>query len=163
MTRLLAISVLSTAIAAAGLATSANAQWNPIGPFTLTNIGPIQVSLGLTFNCGLAGSGQVFSGPSGGAPGPAQVNSVGLTALSFLCPLVTFNNLPYNMLRPNPTTVVFQNVNVTAITGSCAGNLMGSFNPATGQFTFINATIPATTGSGSCVVNGVVGTVPALF
>ncbi len=167
MKRFVASSVLSTAIAAFGLASTAVAEtWSPTGPVSLSSIDPmsgapstLQVSKGITLDCGLSGGGSL-------AGSSALVNSLSLTAGDFLCIFVAFSNLPYNLEPEGGTSldsVTLEDVVVTAVTGNCRGNLTGDFDQTNGRITFTNATIPSDPVGGSpCVINGVVATSPAV-
>ena len=141
----------STTLILAGAASAET--WSPTGPVSLSNIGPVTVSKGITLTCGVSGSG-TLNGSN------ATVNSLALTG--GLCGNVRFTSLPYNLEGTSPTSVTLQNVVVTAITGNCAGDLTGSFNQSTGVITFSGATIPSNPAGGApCVINGQVATNPA--
>lgn len=140
---------------AAFLVPQASAQtFSPSGPFTLSNVGSITVSKGISLSCGLTGSGSVSGS------GAASVTSISLTG--FLCSSITFSGGPFAVSGPSPTTITISGVTVTAITGNCAGNLTGSYNQSTGVITFVNATLPATSGGNPCTVNGRVQISPTI-
>lgn len=134
------------AASAAFLVPQASAQtFSPNGSFTLTNIGTITVSKGITLSCGLTGGGSV----SGGA---ATVTSINLTG--GLCGSVLFTGTPYTVTSGSLTSITLNGVTVTAITGNCAGTLTGAYNQSTGVITFTNAAIPSTSGGNPCRVTG---------
>ncbi|MGK6355698.1 hypothetical protein ACMGDH_10795 [Sphingomonas sp. DT-207] len=140
---------------AAFLVPQASAQTvSPTGPFTLTNVGTISVTKGITLSCGLTGSGNVSSS------GAASVTSINLTG--GLCGSIVFSGTPYAVTSTSTSSITINGVVVTAITGNCAGNLTGSFNQATGEITFANATLPSTSGGNPCSITGKVKTTPAL-
>jgi hypothetical protein len=142
------------AASAAFLVPQASAQtFSPNGPFTLASIGSISVSKGITLSCGLNGGGNV----SGGA---AWVSSLNLTG--GLCGSVTFSGFNYPVTSTSLTTITLNGVVVTAITGSCAGTLTGTYNQATGVITYANATIPSTTGGNPCRISGRVQVSPTV-
>jgi hypothetical protein len=142
------------AASAAFVVPQASAQtFSPNGAVTLTSIGNITVSKGITLSCGLSGTGSV----SGGA---LSVSSITLSG--GLCGSVTFSGTPYPVTSGTLTSVTLNNVVVTAITGSCAGALVGSYNQATGVITYSNATIPSTTGGSACRVSGRVQVSPVV-
>ena len=162
------LTALSMAVVATGFAsTAASTTWMPNSPTTttgvlLSNVGNIGVSKGLTFNCGLSGSATIAPGGTS-----AQIDSLAFTAGFFLCPQIAFTGLPYTLTAPmpcnNPTeTVTINNVNVTAITGSCAGNLTGTLDQTTGRISFSGAILPTTTGGSNCSITGVIATSPAV-
>lgn len=141
------------AASAAFLVPQASAQtFSPNGPFTLTNVGTLTVSKGITLSCGLSGTGTV----SGGT---ATVTSITLSGV--LCGSVLFTSTPYPV-SASGGTITINNVRVTAITGTCAGPLSGSYNQSTGIVTFANATIPSTSGGNPCRVNGQVRLSPTI-
>jgi len=146
MKKILAALVL--AIASTGAAAD---TWSPQGTIGLANVGNILVKKGLTLNCGLSGSSTVD------AAGNASLGSLSLSGV--LCSLVNFTSLPYDLVGNAGNTVTLQGVSVTAITGSCSGDITGSFNQATGEITFDQAELPATSGS-PCVISGTISTNP---
>lgn len=148
------LSAGALAASAAFLVPQASAQtFSPNGAFTITNVGTIVVSKGITLNCGLTGSGNV----SGGA---ATVS--GLTLTGGLCGSVNFTGTPYT-ISASGTTVTINNVTVTAITGNCYGNLSGTYDQSTGILTFASATIPSNPPGGTpCKVTGRVQLSPIL-
>ncbi|TQV78889.1 hypothetical protein FKG94_12785 [Exilibacterium tricleocarpae] len=169
MKRLLALSVLSAAVATAGFASSASAMWtfSPAGPVTLSSpidpgTGspiPLQLFKGIPVSCNISGSGNIASGL-------ASVTSLSLVPGSFFCFAISFAGLPYD-LEPaggvSLTSVTLKDVTVTAITGNCRGDLTGDFDQATGIITFNGATIPSDPpGGADCVVTGPVATSPAI-
>ncbi|TGX54310.1 hypothetical protein E5A73_09395 [Sphingomonas gei] len=140
------------AASAAFLVPQASAQtFSPSGAFTLTNIGTITVSKGITLSCSLSGGGTV----SGGA---ASVSSITLSG--GLCSSVTFTGAPYTVTSGSLTSITLNGVIVTGITGNCAGSLTGAYNQSTGVITYTNATIPKTSGIGDCKVTGKVQVSP---
>lgn len=149
------LSAGALAASAVFLVPHASAQtFSPAGSFTITNVGTITVSKGITLNCGLSGSGNVTSG------GSASVTSISLTG--GLCGSISFTATPY-AVTASGTTVTINNVTVTAITGNCFGNLSGTYNQSTGILTFSNATIPSNPPGGSpCRVTGQVRLSPIL-
>ena len=139
----------TAAIALAGAPASAR-----VLQFTITNVGTITVSKGLTLSCGLSGAGNVTSG------GAASVT--GITLSGTLCGSVLFTATPY-AVTASGTTVTINNVTVTAITGNCFGNLSGTYNQVTGILTFAGATIPSNPAGGTpCKVTGQVKLSPIL-
>lgn len=145
----------AVAASAAFLVPQASAQTvSPAGPFTLSNVGTISVSKGITLSCGLTGSGNVTAG------GAATVTSLNLTG--GLCGSIVFSGTPYTISSTSTSSITINGVVVTAITGNCAGSLTGSFNQATGEITFANATLPSTSGGSACRITGKVKTTPAL-
>ena len=157
------LTALSMAVVATGFASTASADtWSPSDPVNptgvlLSNVGNIGVSKGLTFNCGLSGTAEIY--PNGGA---AHIFSLAFTAGFFLCPQIAFTGLPYLLECDANNTVTIKNVNVTAITGSCAGDLTGTLDSATGRISFSGATLPTTTGGSDCSITGVIATSPAV-
>ncbi|WP_448662616.1 hypothetical protein ACG3SL_18425 [Sphingomonas sp. CJ20] len=149
------LSAGALAASAVFLVPQASAQtFSPAGSFTITNVGAISVSKGITLSCGLSGSGNVTSG------GAASVTGIALSGP--LCTSVTFTSTPY-AVTASGTTVTINNVTVTAITGNCFGNLSGTYNQSTGILTFVNAPIPSNPAGGSpCRVNGQVRLSPTL-
>lgn len=149
------LSAGAIAASAVFLVPQASAQtFSPAGSFTITNVGTITVSKGLTLSCGLSGAGNVTTG------GSASVTSITLSGT--LCSSVNFTATPYTVTASG-TTVTINNVTVTAITGNCLGNLSGTYNQSTGILTFANATIPSNPAGGSpCRVNGQVRLSPTL-
>lgn len=133
------------AIASLGMASAASAQtFSPDGARTIT--GSVEVSKGLTLNCSASGTASV----TGGA---ARVDSLALST-GFLCSGVTFSGFPYAISASGPSSVTINNVVVTAITGSCAGSISGSYDQSTGEVTFDNAQLPTTTGGSNCAISG---------
>lgn len=144
-----------TASAAAALAilpVAASAQTvSPNGPFTLSGTG-ITVSKGITLSCGLTGSGNVTSGV-------ASISSIAFTGS--VCSSISVSGGPFSVtVNASAGTITINNLNITAITGSCRGSLTGTI--AAGVITFNNATIPSTTGGSACRISGRVNTSPAL-
>lgn len=145
------------------LIANVNAEtWSPTGTIAIQSIDPatglpstLQVKKGITLNCTMAGSAVVdINNPS-----DAAVGSLGLSG-GFLCGLISFAGLPYNLEGNADGTATLENVTVTAITGNCAGDLTGDFDQTNGYLTFTDSTIPSTSGGSDCVVNGTVDTNP---
>lgn len=149
------LSAGALAASAVFLVPQASAQtFSPSGPFTITNVGTITVSKGITLSCSLSGGGNVTTG------GAASVTSIILSG--GLCGSVSFTATPY-AVTASGTTVTINNVTVTAITGNCFGNLSGTYNQSTGILTFAGATIPSNPVGGSpCKVTGQVKLSPIL-
>lgn len=142
--KILTIGVI--AASAAFLVPQAAAQtFSPDGPFTMTSIGLMNISKGLTVSCGLNGTGSV----SGGAATIASISPTG-----GLCYLVTFASTPYTVTSGSPTSITLNGVALTPLDGNCAGSLTGDYNQSTGIITFRAATIPSTTGGNPCRITG---------
>jgi hypothetical protein len=147
-------------IATIGLATGASAQavkFSPDGARTLSNVGNITVSKGITLVCtGLTGSASVTGG----------VGSVSALALSGglfgQCANITFTGYPYTLTPNSTTSVTIGGVVVQGITGNCAGSITGTYNNATSRITFSGATLPATSGGSTpCTISGTIQVSPA--
>ncbi|WP_299948811.1 hypothetical protein [uncultured Microbulbifer sp.] len=147
------ITAVSLTLAVTGFAGLANAEtWSPTGAVALFNVGNISVFKGINLTCGLSGSGNI-----NGAD--ASVGSLALTG--FLCSTISFNGLPYNIEGNTGGTVTLEGVVVVGITGDCAGDLIGTFDQATGILTFDAAEIPSSPPGGApCQITGAVGTNP---
>ncbi|WP_444931722.1 hypothetical protein ACJJIF_08140 [Microbulbifer sp. SSSA002] len=142
-------------LASFGVSGLANAEtWSPSGAIGLANVGTFSVQKGIALNCTLSGS-------VNSTGGSAEVGSLALSG-GFLniCSRISFNNLPYDLIGNANNTVTIKDVSVTAITGSCAGDLTGSFNQSNGQITFNNAQIPSVGSGSACEIDGVISTNP---
>lgn len=113
-----------------------------------TYIGPVTVTKGLVLNCTLT---TVISG--------GDVTSIALSG--GLCPVVTFNSLPYDVVDdPSvPGKIAIKNADVNTITsGGCYGDVVGSYsgNSITLAATGPDAIPPKTGGTGSCSIVGTI-------
>ncbi|QDX26474.1 hypothetical protein FPZ54_10855 [Sphingomonas suaedae] len=146
-------------VAILGLATGASAQTvSPNGTFTLSNVGTITVSKGITLNCsGLSGELVVASND-------AEVTDLSLSGGLFgQCANITFTDFDYPLTATDTSSVTINNVVVEGITGNCAGNITGAWNDAADTITFTNAVLPRTSGTSSnCTINGTIKVSPAL-
>lgn len=151
--------ILAGSVAIFSLGTGAVAQtFSPDGTRTLSNVGTITVSKGITLACsGLSGSADVTSGVG-------EIRSLSLSGGLFgQCANITFSNFDYPLTATSTSAVTINNVYVTAITGDCQGNITGTFNDAADTLTFTNAVLPRVSGtSGDCRISGTVKISPAV-
>ena len=161
MKKLIALSVLSTAIFTGGFAGSADAAtWSPNGPVNLSSVGPLMVSKSVTLFCDVAGTA-TLSGSSASIGSSDPFASLQL--IGGLCGLLIFVDQPYNLKASDLDTVTLENVRMYFFGNEeCAGDLTGSFDQATGQITFLGATLPTSQGLGDCTFTGTIATSPAV-
>lgn len=96
--------------------------WSPTGTVALSS-GDVNIFDGITLNCVLSGSVNLNGADA----------SVGSLALNgFLCNIIRFNGLPYNLEGNADGTVTLEGVNVQTVYNHCAGNLTATFDQATG-------------------------------
>lgn len=120
---------------------------------------PVQVKKGITLNCTLtATTNSDGTISSSGTPSGTEITSIALSG--GLCGAVSFTGLPYDISTTSSTDITIHNVQVTGITGNCAGNLNAKLVGGVLQFTHAN-TIPSSPAGGSpCSIQGNVSTSP---
>jgi hypothetical protein len=150
--------ILTTGALAAStafLVPHASAQtFSPGGPFTLTSIGTMVFSKGITLNCSLTGSGGI-------AGGAASVSSI--TLANGLCAGVLFTGTSYVVSSASLTSITLNGVVISGfLGGTCAGALTGDYNQSTGVITFRAVTLPSISGGNPCRIAGRVQLSPAV-
>ncbi|MFS1523531.1 hypothetical protein ACL7TT_05365 [Microbulbifer sp. 2304DJ12-6] len=156
------LTAVSLTLAATGFAGLANAAtWAPLNTTGIVVANdpatPLQVSKGITLSCSMNGMANID------AAGSAEIVALSLTGSLGLCGSIGFFNFPYELEGGADDVVTLKNVDVQGITGDCLGDLVGTLDQTTGEISFNMAEIPSNpTGAAPCVVNGIVGTTPAV-